>query len=54
MIRDNQLWDKIEYVIPELLGNEEKMSGMSAAAKKLAKPNAAKDAAKYILKLIAH
>ena len=54
MIRDNQLWDKIEYVIPELTNNKKKTEEMIAAAKKLAKPNAAKDAAKYILKLIAH
>ncbi len=53
MLRDNQLWDKIEYVIPELLYNESKINEMSVSAKSLAKPNAAKDAAKFILKLFA-
>lgn len=52
MIRDNQLWDKIEYVIPQLIFNNEKIETMSKVAKTLAKPNAANDAARYILKLI--
>lgn len=52
MIRDNQLWDKIEHIIPELIFSSEKINSMSKAAKNLAKPNAAKDAASFILKLI--
>jgi UDP-N-acetylglucosamine--N-acetylmuramyl-(pentapeptide) pyrophosphoryl-undecaprenol N-acetylglucosamine transferase len=53
MIRDNQLWDKIEYIIEELIYSEEKLETMATAAKKLAKPDAAANAAKYILKLFA-
>jgi len=52
MIKDNQLWDKIEFVIPELLSSESKMLQMAAAAKSLSKPKAGSDAAEYILKQI--
>jgi UDP-N-acetylglucosamine--N-acetylmuramyl-(pentapeptide) pyrophosphoryl-undecaprenol N-acetylglucosamine transferase len=50
-IKDNQLWDKIEFIIPEILGNQEKLRSMSESATELAKPEAANNAADEILKL---
>lgn len=48
-IRDLQLWDKIDYVIPELLNDEAKITGMKEILKNISKPNAAKEAAEKIL-----
>lgn len=51
-INDNQLWDKIDYIIPELMNDSEKLAQMSSAIRKFAKPNAAENAAKMIEKNI--
>ena len=51
-IKDNQLWEKIEYLIPELLGNPEKLKAMSTAASLLAKTNASKNASEEIIRLV--
>lgn len=51
-INDNQLWDKIDFVIPELINDSVKLMTMSSAISKFAKPNAALDAAKLIEKTI--
>jgi UDP-N-acetylglucosamine--N-acetylmuramyl-(pentapeptide) pyrophosphoryl-undecaprenol N-acetylglucosamine transferase len=48
-IRDIQLWDKIEYVIDELLNDEKKISDMKENLKKISKPDAAKESAENIL-----
>jgi len=52
MIKDNQIWEKIEYVIPELLASQDKLDSMAEKAKELSKPSAGRDSAEQILKLI--
>ena len=52
IIKDNQLWEKIEYVIPELLASQDKLDSMTEKAKELSKPSAGRDSAEQILKLI--
>ena len=48
-IRDLQLWDKIEYIIPELLNDAAKLDSMKQNLDKLSKPDAACQSAVEIL-----
>ena len=51
-IRDIQLWDKIEFVVPELLNDEKKIVEMKEILNKISKPDAAKEASEKFLECL--